>query len=73
MKAFILAGGGGTRLWPLSRALYPKQFLKIFGRYSLFQKTLKRLSGICSPYVMVVLTYKLIFLVLFIDLVYLFL
>jgi len=58
MKAFILAGGGGTRLWPLSRALYPKQFLKIFGRYSLFQKTLKRLSGICSPSDMVVLTNK---------------
>jgi len=58
MKAFILAGGGGTRLWPLSRALFPKQFLKIFGRNSLFQNTLERLKHICAPSDMIILTNK---------------
>lgn len=40
----ILAGGSGTRLWPLSRKFYPKQFIKLaeFGGTSLFQNTLKR-------------------------------
>lgn len=44
----ILAGGSGTRLWPLSRDLYPKQFLSIAGRRSPLQQTLLRLrsSGI---------------------------
>ncbi|MCK4937547.1 MAG: mannose-1-phosphate guanylyltransferase, partial [Methanosarcinales archaeon] len=41
MKSVILAGGSGTRLWPLSRKLYPKQFLKFSGT-SLFQDTLCR-------------------------------
>ena len=41
MKSVILAGGSGTRLWPLSRELYPKQFLKISDT-SLFQDTLRR-------------------------------
>jgi len=41
MKSIILAGGSGTRLWPLSREHYPKQFLKI-GDYSLFQQTFLR-------------------------------
>jgi mannose-1-phosphate guanylyltransferase/mannose-6-phosphate isomerase len=42
MKTLILAGGSGTRLFPLSREKYPKQFLKIIDHESLFQKTLKR-------------------------------
>ncbi len=42
----ILAGGGGTRLWPLSRAHYPKQFLSLFGENSMLQETLLRLDGI---------------------------
>lgn len=42
----ILAGGGGTRLWPLSRAHYPKQFLRLFGENSMLQDTLVRLDGI---------------------------
>ncbi len=42
MTNVILCGGSGTRLWPLSRALLPKQFVKIFDNDSLFSKTLKR-------------------------------
>jgi len=41
MKSVILAGGSGTRLWPLSREFYPKQFLKISDT-SLFQDTVRR-------------------------------
>jgi mannose-1-phosphate guanylyltransferase/mannose-6-phosphate isomerase len=41
MKSIILAGGSGTRLWPLSREQFPKQFLK-FGEQSLFQNTFCR-------------------------------
>ena len=37
IKPVLLAGGTGTRLWPLSRKSYPKQFSKIFGEKSLFQ------------------------------------
>jgi len=48
MKNIILSGGSGTRLWPLSRKLMPKQFLKLFDDESLFQKTLKRNSEFCS-------------------------
>ena len=41
----ILSGGAGTRLWPLSRQLRPKQFLDFDGRGSLFAQTLKRVHG----------------------------
>ncbi len=41
----LLCGGTGTRLWPLSREAYPKQFVKIIGEESLFQQSAKRLSG----------------------------
>ncbi len=44
----ILAGGGGTRLWPLSREHYPKQFLKLFDENTLLQNTLLRLDGLDS-------------------------
>lgn len=42
MKVVILAGGSGTRLFPLSRKNLPKQFLKIADDQSLFQKTIDR-------------------------------
>lgn len=42
----ILAGGGGTRLWPLSREHYPKQFLTLDRELSLLQETLTRLRGL---------------------------
>ena len=42
----ILLGGAGTRLWPVSREKYPKQFLKLIGEKSLLQETLLRLEGI---------------------------
>ena len=38
----ILCGGSGTRLWPLSRKHFPKQFLKLIGNLSLFQQSIKR-------------------------------
>ena len=53
MKSIILAGGVGTRLWPLSREYYPKQFIQL-GGHSLFQKTCERaalLSGYEGIYV----------------------
>lgn len=42
----IMAGGSGTRLWPLSRQLYPKQFLNIVGNNTMLQDTVSRLEGI---------------------------
>ena len=44
----ILSGGSGTRLWPMSRQLYPKQFIPLIGNESLFQTTLRRLEGFRS-------------------------
>lgn len=42
----ILAGGSGTRLWPLSRKLYPKQFMSLVGNDTLLQNTILRLSSL---------------------------
>jgi mannose-1-phosphate guanylyltransferase len=44
MHAVVLAGGGGTRLWPLSRRERPKPFLPLIGEESLFQRTLRRIE-----------------------------
>ena len=41
----ILCGGSGTRLWPVSRKAYPKQFAPLLGSESLYQATLRRLTG----------------------------
>jgi mannose-1-phosphate guanylyltransferase/mannose-6-phosphate isomerase len=45
----ILCGGSGTRLWPLSRAGFPKQFLCLSGTNSLFQQATLRLSALAAP------------------------
>lgn len=58
MKALILAGGGGTRLWPLSRRNYPKQFLKINSDKSLLQETAERLLKVMTADDIVVVTNK---------------
>ena len=42
----ILSGGAGTRLWPLSRELYPKQLLALMARDTLLQATVRRLKGL---------------------------
>jgi len=49
MYGIILAGGSGSRLWPLSRELYPKQLLKLDGDSSLLQSTFKRLKTFIKP------------------------
>jgi len=46
IKAVIMAGGSGTRLWPLSRAKHPKQFLHIAGEDTMLQSTVKRLDNL---------------------------
>lgn len=46
IQPVILCGGSGTRLWPLSREEYPKQYLKINSTESMFQRTLSRLNGL---------------------------
>lgn len=42
----IMAGGTGSRLWPLSRELYPKQFISLNNQYSMLQNTILRLKGL---------------------------
>ena len=48
MTNIILCGGSGTRLWPISRTLMPKQFVKLFKEKSLFQLTVDRNSKVCD-------------------------
>lgn len=48
MTNIILCGGSGTRLWPISRTLMPKQFVKLFNNESLFQLTVKRNENSCE-------------------------
>lgn len=48
MTNIILCGGNGTRLWPISRTLMPKQFVKLFNGQSLFQLTVERNSKVCK-------------------------
>ncbi|MBT3240471.1 MAG: NTP transferase domain-containing protein [Chloroflexi bacterium] len=54
--ALIMAGGGGTRLWPLSRKDKPKQMLKLVGDRTLFQVSVDRLMGLFPPENILVVT-----------------
>ena len=54
--AVILAGGGGTRLWPKSRNNTPKQFLKLMGKHTMLQVTAQRLSSFIPWEKMIVVT-----------------
>lgn len=53
MKCVILAGGGGHRLWPLSRPHLPKQFLKLGEEKTLLQKTIIRNKEICDKFIII--------------------
>ena len=53
MTNIILCGGNGTRLWPISRTLMPKQFVKLFEDKSLFQLTVERNSKVCDSQLIV--------------------
>jgi mannose-1-phosphate guanylyltransferase / mannose-6-phosphate isomerase len=60
VKVLILAGGAGTRLWPLSRALFPKQCVAFEGELTLLQNTIKRVLDFVSPEeIFIVLSEKL--------------
>lgn len=48
MKVVVMAGGSGTRLWPLSRAMYPKQFLSLAADKTMLQATLGRCTGLTT-------------------------
>ena len=56
MKIVILAGGGGTRLFPLSRECYPKQFLHVIGDKSLLAQTAERFLGLVNAEDIIVVT-----------------
>jgi mannose-1-phosphate guanylyltransferase len=53
MINLILCGGSGTRLWPISRTLLPKQFVPLFDGQSLFQKTVLRNQAFCDQFLIV--------------------
>ncbi|KJR42176.1 mannose-1-phosphate guanyltransferase [Candidatus Magnetoovum chiemensis] len=58
MKAIVLAGGSGTRLWPLSRKSYPKQFLRLNEQHSLIQQAIERLLKVLSQEDIIIITNK---------------
>lgn len=59
MKIIILAGGGGTRLFPLSRTGFPKQFMKIGAEQSLLAQTVQRFLPLVKPSDIVIVTNKM--------------
>ncbi|MDX1681390.1 MAG: sugar phosphate nucleotidyltransferase, partial [Akkermansiaceae bacterium] len=54
--ALILAGGSGTRFWPLSRNTRPKQLIDLFGDGTLLEQTIKRLEGVVPAENILILT-----------------
>jgi mannose-1-phosphate guanylyltransferase len=56
MFAIVMAGGSGTRLWPLSRRASPKQLLALTGETSLLQQTVARLGNLLKPHDIYVIT-----------------
>ena len=56
MFAIVMAGGSGTRLWPLSRRRSPKQLLALTGDTSLLQQTVSRLGALLKPHDIYVIT-----------------
>lgn len=60
IKPIIMAGGKGSRLWPLSKQLFPKQFIAINDKYSLMQRTLITNSSFGKPTVVTTQEYSLI-------------
>src|SRR5258706_136948 len=56
LYAIIMAGGGGTRLWPVFRKEMPKQLFPLLGKETLFQSTVARLETLFSPEHILVVT-----------------
>ena len=54
LKTVVIAGGSGSRLWPLSRSLYPKQFLPLADAQTMLQATLTRVKGISEVETMLI-------------------
>lgn len=50
LQPVILSGGSGTRLWPLSREAYPKQFLPLTSEHTMLQETVRRLDGLVEEH-----------------------
>lgn len=50
VQPVILAGGSGTRLWPMSRERFPKQLIGLLGEHSLLQSTALRLDGLAGDH-----------------------
>ena len=50
LQPVILSGGSGTRLWPLSREAYPKQFLPLTSQHTMLQETVGRLDGLAEEH-----------------------
>ncbi len=50
LQPVILSGGSGTRLWPLSREAYPKQFLPLTSEHTMLQETVRRLDGLVDEH-----------------------
>ena len=51
----IMSGGSGTRLWPMSREFYPKQFHHMLDNHTMLQHTVLRLEGVCEPEQLIVI------------------